>query len=122
MNIAVAADGKNLNSIVSDKFEKCLFLLIVNMNDLSITVIKNGESCKGLSQKSLANEILKYDCEALITGDIQLTAFDILADAGVTRFFGAGYSVEKALQLMDKRSLKLIRNCNGTDNCSGHHH
>ncbi|OBR90127.1 MULTISPECIES: NifB/NifX family molybdenum-iron cluster-binding protein [Clostridium] len=122
MNIAVAAEGEDLNSIVSDKFEKCLYLLIVNMNDLSIKAIKNEERCKGLSQKNLADEILKYDCEALITGDIQLMAFDILADAGVTRFFGAGYSVEKALELMDKRSLTLIRNCNGTDSCSGNHH
>ncbi|WP_406541801.1 hypothetical protein [Clostridium ljungdahlii] len=53
MNIAVAAEGENLNSIVSDKFEKCLYLLIVNMNDLSIKTIKNEKPCKGLSQKTL---------------------------------------------------------------------
>jgi predicted Fe-Mo cluster-binding NifX family protein len=118
----VAADGKNLNSKVSEKFEKCLYLLIVNMDDLSITVIKNDESFEGSSEKSLANEVLKYDCEALITGDIEKAAFDILADVGLTRFLGDGYSVEKAIELMEKRSLKLIRNYDGTDNCRGQHH
>ena len=102
MNIAVAVDGNNLDSQVSEKFEKCVYLLIVNMNNLNITVINNDE----LSGENLANEILKYNCEALITGNIESVAFDILADACVTRFCGAGYSVEKALELMENRSLK----------------
>jgi predicted Fe-Mo cluster-binding NifX family protein len=118
MNIAVATEGKSLDSQVSEKFEKCVYLLVVNTNDLSITAINNDE----LSEENLANEILKHDCEALITGNIEETAFDILADACVTRFYGIGYSVEKALELMDNRSLKLIRNYDGTDNCGGNHH
>jgi Uncharacterized conserved protein len=122
MNIAVAAEGKSLDSQVSEKFEKCLYLLIVNMNDLSITVIKNDELFENSSGENLANEILKHDCEALITGNIECTAFDILADACVTRFLGVGYSVENALELMQKESLELIRNYDGTDKCSGHHH
>ncbi|WPC43799.1 NifB/NifX family molybdenum-iron cluster-binding protein [Clostridium sp. JS66] len=122
MNIAVAADGENLSSKVSRKFEKCLYLLIVDMNGLNITVIKNDELFEDSCTKSLADYILKYDCEALITGDIEKTAFDILADAGVTRLFGADYSVEKALELMEKRSFKLIRNYDGTNSCGGNHH
>lgn len=118
MKIAVVAEGKSLDSQVSEKFEKCLYLLIVNINDLSITSIDNDK----LSGENLANEILKYDCEAVITGDIEATAFDILADNGVTRFCGAGYSVEKALELMEKRTLNFIRNYDGTDNCGGNHH
>lgn len=118
MNIAVAAEGNSLDSQVSEKFEKCICLLIVNMNDLSITVINNEDS----SGENLANEILNYDCEGLITGNIEVKAFDILADACVTRFFGVGYSVEKALKLMENRLLKLIRNADGTGGCSGHHH
>jgi predicted Fe-Mo cluster-binding NifX family protein len=118
MNIAVAAEGKSLNSQVSEKFEKCLYLLIVNMNDLSITAISNDE----LSEENLVNEILKHDCEAVITGDIEKTAFDILADACVTRYYGVGYLAEKALESMENRSLKLIRNYDGTDNCGGNHH
>jgi len=122
MKIAVAADDKSLDSQVSQKFEKCLYLLIVNMNDLSITAIKNDESFGNSSGQNLANEILKYDCEALITGNIESTTFHILADACITRFLGVGYSAEKALELMDKGLLQLIKNHEGAEECSGHHH
>ncbi|WHH57778.1 NifB/NifX family molybdenum-iron cluster-binding protein [Petroclostridium sp. X23] len=122
MKIAVAADGKSLDSKVSEEFEQCLYLLIVNMGDLSITAIKNDKLSKNTSGESLANEILKYDCEALITGEIKPLAFNILADACVTRFLGTGSLVQNALELMEKDSLKIIRNCDGTDECSGKHH
>jgi len=118
MKIAVTAEDKSLDSQVSDKFEKCLYLLIVNMNDLSITAIKNDES----SGEDLANEVLKHDCEALITGDIQPKAFDILADAFVTRYLGVGHSVQKALELMEERLLELIKTFDGKDSCGGHQH
>lgn len=118
MNIAVTAEGKSLESKVSEKFEKCLYLLIVNMEDLSITAIKNDE----LSGENLANEILSYDCEAIITGNIQPKAFDILADAFVTRYSGVGHSVQKALKLMEERSLEFIKTFDGKDSCGGHQH
>lgn len=122
MNIAVAADGKSLDSRVSEQFERCSYLLIVNMNDLSITVIKNNKSSEYSSAESLASEVLKHDCEALITGKIESLAFNILADANVTRFCSAGSSVQNALNLMEKNSLKIIKNFDGTENCGGHHH
>jgi Uncharacterized conserved protein len=122
MNIAVAADGKSLDSIVSKEFDRCLYLLIVNMNDLSITVIKNNKFSECSPTESLASEVLKHDCEALITGKIEPLAFNILADAYVTRFSSAGSSVQNALDLMEKNSLKIIKNFDGTEDCSGHHH
>lgn len=122
MNIAVTADGKSLDSQVSEKFEKYLYLLIINMNDLSITAIKNDESFGNSSGENLANEVLKYDCEAIITGNIESAPFDILADAGVSRFLGIGHSVQKSLELMEKRSLEYIKTYDGKDSCGGHDH
>ncbi|MFA6941424.1 MAG: NifB/NifX family molybdenum-iron cluster-binding protein [Clostridiaceae bacterium] len=122
MNIAVAADGKNLDSKVSEEFEQCLYLLIVNMDDLGITAVKNNELSESSTGENLAKEVLKYDCEALITGKIKPLAFDILADACVTRFIGDHNLVQNALELMEKNSLKLLRNYEGTEECSDHHH
>lgn len=121
MKIAVAADGKSLDSKVSEEFEECLYLLIVNMEDLSITAIKNDNLSKSSSGEKLGNEVLKHDCEALITGEIKPLAFNILADACVTRFLGVGNSVQNAVELMKNRSLKLLRNYDGTEKCGGHH-
>ena len=117
MNIAVTTDGESIDSQVSEKFELCLYLLIVNMNDLTITVI-NKDLLLGTSpEKDLAYKVLEYNCEAVITGNINQTAFDILADAFVTRYFGVGHSAKDALELSEKRMLKLIK-----EDCTGHHH
>lgn len=116
MNIAVTADGKSLENPVSENFELCRYLLIVNMNDLSITVI-NPEELSGTSpEQNLARKVLEYNCEAVITGNISQTAYNILADAYVTRYFGAGHSVKDSLELSEKGSLKLIK-----EDCSSDH-
>ncbi|WP_027398329.1 NifB/NifX family molybdenum-iron cluster-binding protein [Anaerovorax odorimutans] len=119
MKIAVSTNGNSLKSQVSEKLESCKYLLIVNMDDLSFVSIENSDDNTG---EKLANEVLKYDCEAIITGELKPSEFDILADACVTRYIGVGYSADTALDLMDKRILKLIRNYEGTDECDGSHH
>ncbi|WP_258712423.1 NifB/NifX family molybdenum-iron cluster-binding protein [Clostridium gelidum] len=91
------------------------------MEDFSITAIKNDNLFQSSSGEKLGNEVLKHDCEALITGKIKPLAFNILADACVTRYFGIGNSVQNTIELMKNRSLKLIRNYDGTEKCDGHH-
>lgn len=102
MNIAVAADGKNLDSQVSEQFEQCLYLLIINLNDLSIIEIKNDESHTISSIEDLANKVLKYDCEAIVTGTMNSVAFNIFSDAGVTKFLGSDCSVEESFERIKK--------------------
>lgn len=115
MNIAIAANGDNLDSKVSEQFEKCLYLLIINTDDLNIKAIKNDEL-------NLSSEILKNNCEALITDKIGVKEFDVLADEYVTRYNGSGSSVRDSIKLMDKNLLNIIKTCDGSNDCSGHHH
>ena len=118
MNIAVAADGESLESQVSGEFSQCLYLLIVNIgDDLSMTIVKLEEVLETTPEGYLAQKVLESNCEAVITGEIDQASYNILADAQVTRYLGAGYSVKDALELSEKRLLKLIR-----DECSNHHH
>ena len=120
MYLAMAMDGKNLDSDVSQRFEACKYLLLVETDDLSIKVIENKAE---LSAESLAEKIIAAACEGVITGLFdQPEAFDILADACITRYLGTGHSGKAALDLMKKRELKLIRNIEGTDQCDGDHH
>ena len=115
MNIAVAADGESLESQVSEEFSLCLYLIIVHIDDLTTTTIIKTK--KTSSEEFLARKVLEFNCEAVITGKIDQTSFNIIADAQVTRYFGAGYSVKDALELSEKGLLKLIK-----DECSNHHH
>lgn len=128
MNIGITVDDINLNSVVSDKFKECNCLLIVNIGDhlagedleiVEVTVIKNQEKDSG---EKLAKELIQYNCEAVITGALDYNVFDIIADADITRYYGAGHPALHALELMEKRLLKLIRNFEGTEGCDGSHH
>ncbi len=114
MNIAVAADGKSMDSPVSEKFVSCTHLLIVNMESMEFEALENKGGPFG---EVLSRKIVEYDCEAVITGELTQQAFDIIADNNVTRYDGRGHTVSKALDLMNRYVLKLIRNVKGTDEC-----
>lgn len=128
MKIGIAANGSGLNGIVADRFADCIYLLIVDVKDhyagdmaeiSGVTVIKNQQGDSGMQ---LAEELVKHDCEAVITGELVPAIFDYIADSCITRYNGAGYPALAALKLMERRGLKLIRNLEGTDECDGSHH
>jgi predicted Fe-Mo cluster-binding NifX family protein len=119
MNIGITSNGQTLASKVSKTFEFCKYLLIVDTENLNIiSSIKNDKEDRG---NQLADEIIKHDCEAIITGDLNTPAFYTIADAQITRYSGLGYSVKEAIKLMEDYSLDYIKNPEGTDDCDGDH-
>ncbi|WP_169717718.1 hypothetical protein SPSIL_037020 [Sporomusa silvacetica DSM 10669] len=119
MNIAVVAEGHTLDSKVAEQFDTGKYLLIVNMSDMHVSVMQNQGDALG---EKYAKEVIKHECEGVITGKLKPEVFDLLAEAYVTRYLGVGYSVKEALDLMGKYSLKLIRNYEGTDECIEAYH
>ncbi len=117
MFIAVAADGRDLSGAVSESLETCAFLLIVNMDTGEVEALENSGDETGAA---LAALVLAHDCEAIITGGLHPAAFDLNADAQVTRYDGLGCSAGKALALMEQYRLKLIRNPEKTEECESH--
>lgn len=118
MNIAVACDGKSLSDRVSDHFGSCRYLLIVDMDTMSVKAIENTFDSKGTELARIVNE---HSCEAVITGELTPEAFDILADEYVTRYRGGGMSADKALKGMERQELRMIKNADGTDGCKVSH-
>jgi predicted Fe-Mo cluster-binding NifX family protein len=118
MFIAVSANDRDLNAAVSETLEKCRFLLIVNMEDGAVTAIENYGDETGAA---LAAAVIEADCEAIITGGLSPAAFDLIADANITRYDGYGHPAGSALGLMDQYKLKLIRNPEKTEECDSHH-
>lgn len=130
MKIAIAANGSTLEASIPDTFEESSFLLIVETDDGSYEAFKNPQS-KGSAGLAMIKEIIKHDCEALISGTIEKQAFDKLMVAQVTRYMGAQHKAADALHLMDAYQLDFIRVANGevwdpyghdhdTSNCEGH--
>ena len=122
MNIAIAVDGDVIGSQVSEQFEHCKNLLIVNATTMEVTAIPNDGSAEDTAGERLAQKVLDHDCEAVITGLIQSVAFELLAGAGVTRFLGTKYDGAIALTFMHANKLEIIRDVNGGDSCGGSHH
>lgn len=118
MIIAIASDGKTLEHHVSEHFEFCRYLLVVNTSDLSVNAIENKSD---FSSESLAKKVIEFDCEGIITGELKIDEFNILADTYITRYSGSGNSGLNALDLMKKRELKLIKTHDGAVHCEGTH-
>jgi predicted Fe-Mo cluster-binding NifX family protein len=122
MNIAIAVDGDLMESPVSQQFERCSNLLIVNVETMDVTVIPNSKESDKIAGDRLAKVVLQYNCEAVITGMIRTTAFELIAGASVTRFLGVGYNGAQALKLMHTNSLEFIRDADGAKGCGDSHH
>jgi predicted Fe-Mo cluster-binding NifX family protein len=108
MKIAVAANGSTLEDLVPDAFEESPYLLIVETDDGSFEVYRNPEG-QGGAGLAMTREIMKRDCEALISGSIEKPAFQELMIAQVTRYLAANCSAAEALRLMDANQLDFIR-------------
>lgn len=116
MLIAAGAEGCSLDSAVSEKFENCRCLLIVETDDMSFESIEKTEGAL-----TLAERIVERDCEAIITGEFTMDTFNLLADACVTRYRGTGMTVKEALRMMDMDRLEYIRSADGSDTCHSDH-
>ncbi len=115
MLIAVTADGRDLSSPVAGQFESCRFLLIVETDDMRFDACENTGN-----PKALTDEIIRRDCEAVITGGFTPETFNAIADACVTRYDGNGLTAADALDRMDKNTLGYITNADGSDSCHSH--
>ena len=130
MKIAVAANGSTLEDLVPGTFEESPYLLIVETDDASYEVFRNPEG-QGGAGLAMTREIMRHDCEALISGSIGKPAFQELMIAQVTRYLAANCSAMEALRLMESNQLDFIRVPNGevwvphrhdgdASNCGGH--
>lgn len=120
MKIAVATDGNTLTSRVAQEFAKSTYLLIVDMESLDFQAFENDQP-KDETGLEMAKIIREYDCEAVITGQIEGEAFEFLADEQITRYNGAGYTAGEALDMMEKLQLDLISDYEGSAGISHGH-
>ena len=119
MKIAVAANGCDAESTVASMLSDAAFLLIADMDSHTIIEAlpkadKDPENCR------FAELTVDRNCESIICGPIEKAAFDILADACVTRSKGSGLTVTDALNC--ESMLPLITDHIGGVGCGGHEH
>lgn len=93
MKIAVSATGGSLESLVSEKFGRCAYFLIVDSETMKFEAISNlGEKMQGGAGPKAAEQIIKKGAEVILTGSV-------------------GGNAEAALQ---SGSVKIISGISGT--------
>lgn len=119
MKIAITLNENSFKSDVSSEFEKSQYLLISNFPEMTALVYEKTDN---MTAEELAQKVIDCDCECVITGEITTrTAFDLLADAGITRYNGSDYSGAKSVELMNQKKLPLTKTFSGETGCSGNH-
>lgn len=124
MHIAITSTNTSLERAVCAKLQQSPVLLILSVSDAGEILehlplpIEQGHD----AAMTTARTILQHRCEAVLTGDLPKAAFDLLADAGITRYQAVGLKVGEAVRAMNERLLDFIRSPQGGTHCSGHHH
>lgn len=113
-SVAVTKAG----DVVTERLSEADKLLIIDEDEMSVVKIILQERPEGRDVE-FANQTVEYDCEAIICGKIDKEAFDIIADAGVSRYLGTGSEALKSIKLMQAYKLPLIREYDGGSGCRG---
>ncbi len=117
LKIAVAATGKEADSMISGKLATAKHLFIVDLEKFEVLKIYDAAELR--RDEDFARRAVKDDCEAIICGQIKRAAFDILYKEGVSRYDGAGKNVTEALKLLADYRLPMITDCIGGTGCVG---
>jgi predicted Fe-Mo cluster-binding NifX family protein len=115
MKISVAVtDAETM--IIPEDLAEATCLLIIDM-DKSEVISTRSQKSEENRDVFFASETVSWDCEAIICGNIDQTAFEILADYGVTRYYGVNHNALDAVSLMERYKLSLIREYRGGNGC-----
>ena len=131
MKIGIVTDKNTEDAVVAESLEKGGYLIVVETETMAAqAMISNGGSGENFPQA-----LIDYGCEAVVTGTIQQKAFDIIAEAQITRYNGYGLDIGTAAESAHFDILPLIVAFEGGKSCRemphdhehescdcGHHH
>ena len=105
MLIAAAALGCTLDAAIAENYELSSHLLVVETETMEIVEVCEKQDDMGLS---FLAALEKHWCEAIVCGKIPREIFGKIAGLGVSRYNGAGLSVEAGLRGAEDNSLPMM--------------
>ncbi len=103
MRIGVISEGDNLGSYVADDFGHAPFFLIVDMDTLDYTVVKNEFANSDGAGMKVADAIVGLGVDAVITGGIGSHGLTILNKAGIHVAYDEEGTVEECVANFKRR-------------------
>ncbi len=111
MKIAVSADGDKLHSKVDQRFGRCPFFLIINIDGKEVgtfEAITNEGAVQGHGAGIRAAEQMgELKIEAVITGQLGPNATNVLKELGIKAYSAAGVITDVLSDFVDKK-LEVI--------------
>ena len=107
MKICISSTGKDLDAIVDQRFGRCQYFLIVDIDTMKIKTISNEATLSsGGAGIQAAQIVTKEDIESVITGNIGPNAFSILQAAGIKIYTGAQGTIKEVIENYKNEKLK----------------
>jgi len=84
MKIAITSTGGSLDALVSEKFGRCQYFLIVDSDTMKFEAVSNlGEQMQNGAGPKAAELIINKGAEVVLTGHVGDKAEDVLKRAGI---------------------------------------
>ncbi|MFW6109942.1 MAG: NifB/NifX family molybdenum-iron cluster-binding protein [Patescibacteria group bacterium] len=108
MKICITSTGKDLQSLVSSRFGRCSYFLIIDAETKDVEVVENTnvQASRGAGVAA-SQDIVNSGCDVVISGNIGPNAFSVLNQSGVDVFMARkNVSCEENLQAYNQDSLE----------------
>lgn len=119
MNLAITAQGTELNAAVEPRFGRAPYFLLVDSETDRFTVhdnVRNLNAPQGAGIQS-AQTVARLGAEALLTGNVGPKAFATLQAAGISVYIGVTGTVAQAVEAFRGGRLHTAVEAN----VEGHH-
>jgi len=107
MKICITSTGKNLDAVVDQRFGRCQYFLIIDIDTMKLKSISNESTlASGGAGIQAAQIVTKEGVFSVITGNIGPNAFSILQAADIKVFTGAEGTVKEVIEQYKQGRLK----------------
>ena len=111
MRIAISSTGKDLDSQIDNRFGRCPYFVIVEVENKDIKsskAIENTATAQaGGAGISAAELVGNQNVEAVITGNSGPRAFSVLSELGIDIYQATGIVKEAVMQLIEGKLTKI---------------
>jgi predicted Fe-Mo cluster-binding NifX family protein len=118
MKISVAVTGDQARSPIPGNLRQATHLFIVDTERFEVLRVLTADEPMD-RDVAFARHTIDENCEAIICGEIEERAFELLAEACVSRYNGTGHHASQATKLIKANQLPLIREYVGGPGCAG---
>ncbi|MBU0614459.1 MAG: NifB/NifX family molybdenum-iron cluster-binding protein, partial [Nanoarchaeota archaeon] len=111
MRIVISTDGKDLKSMVDQRFGRCRYFLVVETDGKEVKEVKAVEN-KGAVQGhgagiAAAQQVGELKADKIITGNLGPNATQVLEELGIESYQGSGQA-QKAVDELIEGKLNRI--------------